>query len=334
MAAELDEFDLIARHFAPLAKAGVDVETFNLQDDAATIRSRPGKRLVVTSDSLVSGVHFFGDEPPAQIAQKALRANLSDLAGKGAQPVGYTLSLHLPSDTGDDWLADFASGLAQDQKTYGITLLGGDTTASRTLAIAITAIGEVAATYPARLAAKVSDDIWVTGTIGDAAMGLKLYEGTLAVGGDLGGEHGDFLRDRYRLPQPRLKMASIIAAHANGAMDVSDGLLADLAKMCRAAVVSAQIRQADLPISPAARAALEVLPHTDLSALFAGDDYEVLFTADSEARLAIEELASALPFGVTRIGHITDAHSSGEVLLMDEQGNPVQLESTGHTHRF
>ncbi|MEN0087730.1 MAG: thiamine-phosphate kinase, partial [Pseudomonadota bacterium] len=157
MTSGLDEFDIIARHFVPLAKSGATVETFSLQDDAATITSRPGKRLVVTADSIVAGVHFFGDEPAGQIAQKALRTNLSDLAGKAAQPVGYTLSLHLPPSIDDAWLAAFSTGLAEDQTTFNITLLGGDTTTANQLVIAITAIGEIGATHFARRDALPND---------------------------------------------------------------------------------------------------------------------------------------------------------------------------------
>ncbi|MEO0636301.1 MAG: thiamine-phosphate kinase [Pseudomonadota bacterium] len=330
MADQLDEFDIIARHFAPLARSCPDIETFRLMDDAATIRSRPGKRLVVTSDSLVAGIHFFGDEPPAQIAQKALRTNLSDLAAKGAEPRGYTMALHLPPGRGDQWLAGFAEGLRDDQSTYGISLLGGDTTSSPTLAIAITAIGEVDGSYPARQNAEIGDDVWVTGTIGDAALGLKLYEGTL----QLDDVVADHLRLRYRLPQPRLEVRPLLIAHAKGAMDVSDGLLADLGKMCRAAKVGARVMSDLIPVSPEARQAVATLGQRALQPLMAGDDYEVLFTADPLARSSIQSMALELPFGVTRIGQIMKAESSHQVLLLDEAGNPVHLDGVGHVHRL
>jgi thiamine-monophosphate kinase len=332
----LDEFEIIARYFAPLASGNPDIESFRLLDDAATIRSKPGKRLVVTSDSIVAGVHFFGDEPADQIARKALRTNLSDLASKGARPVGYTLALHLPTGLDEAWLADFTQGLATDQQLYGISLLGGDTTRSDVLAISITAIGEVGNSYPARQDARAGDSLWVTGTIGDAALGLKIYEGTLSVDG----ESGEFLRRRYRLPDPRMELASILSSHANGAMDISDGLLADTRKMCRAAGLSARINLPKVPLSDAAVAAIGNLlkaneAKSDFHPLiFGGDDYEILFSAKPDSDDLIADLAASLPFAVTHIGALNDAEPIGEVLTIDADGYPVQFAATGHTHRF
>ncbi|MEM1364342.1 MAG: thiamine-phosphate kinase [Pseudomonadota bacterium] len=332
----LDEFEIIAKHFVPLAKSGATVETFSLQDDAATITSRPGKRLVVTADSIVAGVHFFGDEPAGEIAQKALRTNLSDLAGKAARPIGYTLSLHLPASIDDAWLTAFAAGLAADQTQFDITLLGGDTTRANQLIVAITAIGEIDAIYHARRDALPNDDIWVSGTIGDAALGLKLYDGTLAMEGQ-GAEH---LQRRYRLPEPRFELAEILNAYANASMDVSDGLLTDLGKLCKASKLQAQILAADIPVSDAARQAIGQLDQAlELSSglhpvMFGGDDYEILFTADPKAQRHIAEKAQGLPFRLTRIGHVSDLEGLGEVLLIDGAGNSVQLAGTGHTHRI
>src|SRR5580692_136815 len=211
------EDDLIARYFAPLAgPAGL-----GLRDDAALIRPPAGHELVVTTDALVAGVHFFADDPPGAIARKALRVSLSDLAAKGAAPLGFVLNLALPSDWTAEWLAAFAAGLGEDAAAYACPLIGGDTVKTPgPLSLAITAFGVVApGRFAARSGARAGDAIYVTGTIGDAALGLRLR---LGQGPSLAKAHRDFLLDRYLLPQPRMALAPAMARFAGAGMDISD----------------------------------------------------------------------------------------------------------------
>ena len=192
------EFSLIARHFRPLAGPGA----LDLTDDAAVLTPPPGRQLVLTADAMVAGVHFLPDDPPDLVGRKLLRVNLSDLAAKGAVPLGYLMTVSTPKDTPDAWFARFASGLAQDQATYGVTLLGGDTTSTPgPISLSLTIIGHVAPdTAVHRFGAKDGDEIWVTGTIGDGALGLAVAQGRLV-------DPTGFLLDRYRLPQPRVGLA-------------------------------------------------------------------------------------------------------------------------------
>jgi thiamine-monophosphate kinase len=189
------EFSLITRHFRPLAGPGA----LDLRDDAALMTPPPGRQLVLTADAMVAGVHFLPDDPPDLIGRKLLRVNLSDLAAKGALPLNYLMTVSTPKNTPDTWFAGFAAGLAQDQATYGVTLLGGDTTSTPgPISLSLTIIGHVApGTAVHRFGAHAGDDIWVTGTIGDGALGLAVALGKLS-------DPSGFLLDRYRLPQPRV----------------------------------------------------------------------------------------------------------------------------------
>ena len=243
------EDDLIARYFAPIAgPAGL-----GLRDDAALLRPPAGRDMVLTTDALVAGVHFFADDPPGAIARKALRVNLSDLAAKGAQPVGFLLNLALPSDWTASWLAAFAAGLGEDAAHYGCPLLGGDTVKTPgPLTLAITALGAVEpGRMPPRFGVKTGDRLYVTGTVGDAALGLRLR---LGQGPALDEADRDHLLERYLLPQPRLALAPAMARYANAGMDVSDGLVGDLTKMLRVSGVTARVNLARLPLSRAATA--------------------------------------------------------------------------------
>ena len=192
------DFALIARHFLLLAGPGA----LNLQDDAAVLAPPAGRELVLTVDAMVAGVHFLPDDPPDLVGRKLLRVNLSDLAAKGAVPLGYLMTVLTPRDTPDAWYAGFAAGLAQDQTVYGVTLLGGDTTSRPGLiSLSLTAIGHVAPGQAVhRAGAQPGDSIWVTGTIGDGALGLAVARSRLA-------DPNGHLLSRYRLPQPRVGLA-------------------------------------------------------------------------------------------------------------------------------
>ncbi|HSU06544.1 MAG TPA: thiamine-phosphate kinase, partial [Acetobacteraceae bacterium] len=238
------EFALIARHFRPLAGPGA----LDLADDAAVIAPPSERELVLTVDAMVEGVHFLPDDPPDLVGRKLLRVNLSDLAAKGAVPIGYLMTVSTPRGTPDEWFAGFASGLAQDQALFGVTLLGGDTTSTPgPISLSLTAIGHVAPGKAVRRAgAEPGNGIWVTGTIGDAALGLAVARRQLS-------DPSRTLLGRYRLPQPRVGLA--IGGIASAGMDVSDGLVQDLGHLCRAGNVAAEIEATKVPLSAAAHAA-------------------------------------------------------------------------------
>ena len=307
------EFGLIARHFRPLAGAG----GLDLLDDAALLEPPPGRTLVLTADAMVAGVHVLPDDPADLVARKLLRVNLSDLAAMGATPLAYLLTVSAPPDTPDAWFAAFAAGLAQDQATFGLSLLGGDTTQTPgPLTLSATCIGHVAPGGAVRRRGAVAgDEVWVTGTIGDGALGLLAAQGVLP-------DPGGVLADRYRLPQPRLGLLSpgLVAA----AMDVSDGLVQDLGHLARAAGLRATIEAAAVPLSPAARAAnrLELC-------LTGGDDYELLLAVQPQQGPALQAAAAALGIAVTRIGVF--APGSG-VTVLDAGGQPMPLARPGWSH--
>src|SRR3970040_663918 len=223
------EFELIARYFAPLARGFPGA--FGLLDDAAVIAPPPGHELVAKTDAIVGGVHFLHDDPPDLIARKALRVNLSDLAAKGAVPRAYMLDIMLPTTVTEEWIAAFARGLAEDQDEYGVHLIGGDTDSKPgPVTIAVMAFGEVpAGRLRRRAGARAGDTVFVTGTIGDAALGLEVLRGALP---DLDTTAAGFLVDRYRLPRPRVTLGPRLLGLASAAIDISDGLVADLGHVC------------------------------------------------------------------------------------------------------
>ena len=251
------EFELIARYFAPLAKGFPGA--YGLLDDAAVIAPPPGHELVAKTDAIVGGVHFLLDDPPDLIARKALRVNLSDLAAKGAVPRAYMLDIMLPKTVTEEWIAAFARGLAQDQDAYGVHLIGGDTDSTPgPVTIAIMAFGDVATGRMIRRGgASAGDTVFVTGTIGDAALGLEVLRGALP---NLDTHAASVLVDRYRLPRPRVTLGPRLIGLASAALDVSDGLLADLRHICEVSELAALIERPLVPLSTAARAALAISP--------------------------------------------------------------------------
>jgi len=298
------EFELIARHFAPIAGPGA----LGLLDDAGLLRPARGYEIVVTADALVAGVHFFPDDPPASIARKALAVNLSDLAAKGAQPEGFTLSLILPQDWTDSWLGAFAEGLASISRDGACPLIGGDTVStSGPLTLSITAFGSVpAGRMIKRSGAKPGDVVLVSGTIGDGALGLKVHgPGKPAWVAALGEAERAYLADRYLHPRPRLVLAEALQAHGSAAMDVSDGLVGDLAKLLSASGAGAEIDLDAVPLSPAARAAIMADPALAELAWTGGDDYEILCTAAQGEYPALAAAADSAGVPLTVIGHVT-----------------------------
>ncbi|MCX5493626.1 thiamine-phosphate kinase [Kaistia dalseonensis] len=321
------EFDLIARYLRPLAD---DPAAFNLTDDAAAFTPTPGMDLVLTKDMVAAGIHFFPDDPPASIARKALRVNLSDLAAKGATPIGYLLGLALPADWTEDWMAAFSAALGQDQLTYGIALLGGDTVkAPSGLVLSITAIGEVpSGGMVRRLGARPGDAIVVSGTIGDAALGLRLRLG--ALDGAPAGAGAAHLLDRYLHPRPRLALAGAVRRHARAALDVSDGLMGDLGHITRASNVSALVEAAAVPLSDAARHLVEADEAALTSVLTGGDDYEILAIIPPERLDAYEAEAIAAGVPVAVIGRIVEGSAPPAALGRD--GTPLHLGRASHDH--
>jgi thiamine-monophosphate kinase len=310
------EFALIARHFRPLAGPG----SLDLTDDAALLMPPPGRDLVLTADAMVAGVHFLPDDPPDTVGRKLLRVNLSDLAAKGAVALGYLMTVSTPADTPEGWFAGFAAGLASDQAAYGVSLLGGDTTSTPgPISLSLTIIGHVApGTAVLRSGARPGDEIWVTGTIGDGALGLRVALGKLA-------DPSGVLLDRYRLPRPRVGLE--LVGIASAAMDISDGLVQDLGHLCTASGVGGEIRADEVPLSEAARAAG---PEWLETCLTGGDDYELLLAVPADRRDALLAAAARAGVAVTCMGGFHAGSPAVAVVRAD--GRPLALTKTGWSH--
>lgn len=320
------EFELIARFFAPLARK--EAGAFGLTDDAATLEPSSGHDIIVTTDAIVEGIHFLAQDPPGSVAQKALRVNLSDLAAKGARPRAYLLTMALPTAVDDAWLSAFASGLKRDQERFAVGLIGGDTVATPgPLTLNVVALGEVEHGRMLRRAgAKVGDDVWVSGTIGDAALGLRLLKGENL---GIGDKRARTLIGRFRTPEPRLTLGRDLVGLAHASLDVSDGLVADLGHVARNSGVGLVIEAAVVPLSPASRAVVAG-GYASLSELLtAGDDYELAFTAPQSARRRIAALAGAKNPAVTRIG---SAVKGSGVTVLDPQGRTMSFQREGYAH--
>ncbi len=301
-----------------------------LIDDACTLEALPGTEWVITADALVSGIHFLAGDPPDRIARKMLRVNLSDLAAKGARPIGYVMTLALPSTITEEWIAAFVRGLAEDQAFYDIALLGGDTTATPGIAtLSVTAIGDVPLGQALRRrGARAGDKIFVTGSIGDGYLGLRTLRGEYA---GLAESDRRFLIDRYQLPEPRVALGRLLGARKIGraGMDISDGLLGDLAHMARASGCRAQIHAPQVPLSKVA-ASLVAADFTLLNRLLtAGDDYELLIAV---AEGEIQDLRKAAAEAQTPISEIGIFMEGEGVEILDRQGNPLEVEIRGYTH--
>ena len=325
----LGEFERIDRFFAPLSRGAVGA--FGLTDDAALLPSAAdGAVWVVTVDALVAGVHFLPDDPPDLVARKALRVNLSDLAAMGAAPYGYTLALALPKGLPDTegWLESFAGGLRVDQQQYDIHLLGGDSVSTPgPVTLSITAFGTVPRGGELRRSgASAGDDLWVSGTIGDAALGLKVLEGSLSgTSSDVGA-----LVDRYRLPQPRVGLGPRLVGLASAALDVSDGLVQDAGHIADCSGVGLLIEAAAVPLSAPTRRCIDSSDALRHDALTGGDDYELLFAAPPSSRGAVGEAAAAAGVQVTRIGRVEEGRG---VRVVAEDGRALEgLERGGWNH--
>lgn len=321
---------IIQGFLAPLAAGAPGA--FGLKDDCATAAPSPGNEFVLKTDAIAEGVHFLPTDAPADIGWKALAVNVSDLAAKGAKPVGYLMSLAFPEPPSRDWMAEFARGLGQAQAQFGMHLLGGDTD-RRPGPITITpmVMGEVPIGRMVRRAtAREGDSIYVSGTLGDAALGLALSRNAaLATRWRLAETHAHALVSRFARPQPRLALGNALLGHACAAMDLSDGLLKDLGRMCSASGVGATVAYDALPQSEAFRSVRKVDAQATEAALFAGDDYEVLAAIAPDENQLFEAEARAAGVRVSRIGAFV---SGAKVELQDASGKRIPVGRTGWDH--
>ena len=313
------EFDIIARYFTRPARRTV----LGVGDDAALVRPTPGREVVVAADMLLAGQHFFHEDDAESVGHKALAVNLSDLAAMGAVPRWALLSIALP-EADEAWLAAFSRGFFALAEEHGVALIGGDTTRGP-LTLAVTVVGEIERGAALRRSgAKANDDLWVSGTLGDAALALMALKRQLP----LSPAELASLLPRLHRPMPRLALGRRLVGIAHAAIDVSDGLLADLDHVLAASRVGAEIWLAALPLSPVV-AAWQREAAGRRAVLAGGDDYELLFTAPPKARRAIEALGRRLGLALTRIGRIT---RGSELVVLDAEGRRVVCEERGFDH--
>ena len=323
----IGEFDLIKRYFAPLGKDQVaESVLMGIGDDAAVISPRPGKELVVASDTLVAGVHFPQNANPALIARRSLRVNLSDMAAMGAKPCWFTLALTIP-EANEKWLAPFASGLAQDAQCYGCQLVGGDTTRGP-LAITLTLIGEVEPGKALlRSGAKPGDSVFVSGELGSAAAALDLLdkpEDELA-------DWQKILRERYYLPEPCLELGRSLVDIATAAIDISDGMLADAGHIAQSSCVRIALNSEKLPTLPSLQQFYS--PNVVQKwQLIGGDDYQLCFTVPANKLKQLDAVQKKLSCRITQVGEVLESDTEGQVICLDANGIPMQIEKTGYTH--
>lgn len=319
------EFDLIERHFRRHEATGPGPVLLGIGDDCALLRVQPGMQLAVSSDMLVEGRHFLPGTDPVRLGHKALAVNLSDLGAMGARPLGFTLALALP-EVDDTWLAGFSDGLHALAREHGCPLVGGDTTRGP-LNICITVFGEVATGQALRRdAARPGDDIWLSGSTGEARLALEALKGQTWAQ-QAAGTHLPALLQRLEAPQPRVALGQALAGRAHAAIDLSDGLIGDLGHILDTSACGARLQAGQLPVSPS----LATLPADQRwqCLLAGGDDYELLFTASPVNRAQIMEAAGRVGTVVTRIGEITAANG---LLILDADGQPLQGRFSGYDH--
>jgi len=321
---------LIAEFFAPLCEGFSGA--YGLKDDCASIAVPVGQDLVVTTDAVIAGVHFLPGDDPAAIAWKALAVNVSDLIAKGAVPLGYVMNLALP-DIDPPWLATFSSGLRKAQSAFGCNLIGGDT--DRTpgpLSVSITAFGTVpAGRMVQRGTAQAGDIAYVSGTIGDAALGLALRrDPQIGARAGLDSAARAYLEDRVSRPQPPLGLVAALRACASAAMDVSDGLMKDFDRLCRTSRVAGRLDATLAPLSPPAHKVLTADATTLADLMSGGEDYEVLATVSPAKAAEFEKLSYAAGIPVTRIGVVTKGPAGA--VAIDAQGAIMSFGKLGWDH--
>jgi thiamine-monophosphate kinase len=309
----MNEFERIARYFATLSQG--EVGAFHLSDDAAALTIPAGQQLVVTTDSVIAGIHLPEGATPAQFAQKLLRRNLSDLAAMGAAPWRYLLNLHLPAATPEIWLQQFSAMLQQEQQQFSMVLVGGDSTIGGDIIhLSATLLGLTPAPIT-RSGAHAGDDVYVTGSIGEAALALPYVLGKQPVP-----EAAAAWLTRYYAPEPRLSVGLALRGIANSMIDISDGLVQDFTHLCTASHLGAVIHAAEIP-HPKAGQLKELIT--------GGDDYELLFTAPASDRQKIVTIAAEIGVAITRIGAM---QQNTEVLFLDAQNQPLHFAKGGYRH--
>lgn len=320
----------IIEMLAPLA-AGFP-GAFGLADDCALIAPEPGTELVLKTDPIAEGVHFLAADAPEDVAWKALAVNVSDLAAKAARPIGYLMALSFPAAPTRDWLARFVGGLRTAQERFGCHLIGGDTDRRPgPLTVSITVVGSVAqGRMVQRGTARPGDLLFVSGTLGDASLGLTLRrDDRLAKAWGLSAHEAQYLRTRYQRPEPRLALGEALRQHASAAMDISDGLAKDLGRMCEASRSGARVRFAEVPLSAAAAKALGADPALTGHIVAGGDDYEILAAVPAAGAAAFTAAAKTADVPVAGIGAM---QADSGVVVEGHDGLPLKLASTGWDH--
>jgi thiamine-monophosphate kinase len=319
----LSEFEIIRRFFTHRARGAV----LGVGDDAAIVRARRGMELVISADMLVSGRHFFPDADPAQLGHKSLAVNLSDMAAMGAAPRWATLSIALPR-VDARWLKAFMDGFMRLARRHRVDLVGGDTTRGP-LTICVQIIGEAPTGSALRRdGARAGDDIWVSGTLGDAALALAARAGRIRL---TAGERRQLER-KLHAPAPRVALGAALRGVARSAIDVSDGFIADLGHVCERSGVAAVIKGPRIPLSPITKSKLNQIV-TMNCVLSGGDDYELVFSAGRARRAAIARLARRQRIKLTRIGKVIRRRRKGpRVTVLDAAGWPVAVKSKGYEH--
>ncbi len=317
----MDERGIIETVFKPLAGEGAPA--FGLENDTAIYSPPPGCDLVITKDVMIEGVHFLEGEAPGVIAKRLLRSNLSDLAASGARPAGYLLGFIGKKKVEEGWLKAFAASLKEDQEEFGIKLYGGDTTSgSKSLCLSLTAIGSVATGAAlSRQGASKGDLICVSGTIGDAYLGLKCLTGEMAA--------DSYLTGRFQTPEPRLGLGQGLIGMASATIDISDGLALDLENLCRASKVGAKVHLERLSLSGPAKKYLADDQQKLIELITAGDDFELLFTLPVEKRDQVPKMAKTAGLPITVIGEITEV---GVCEFLDAKGQAIAFKKKGYRH--
>lgn len=320
----MTEFDLIRRYFTRPATSAL----LGVGDDAALLQVSDGNVLAVSSDMLVSGTHFSPDTDPFLLGHKTLAVNLSDMAAMGATPRWATLAIALPgideTGTNEAWLEKFSAGFFALAKQHGVDLVGGDTTRGP-LNLCVTIMGEVPqGAALLRSGAQLGDEVWVSGTLGDAALALAHLQGLIM----LSDIELAACSPALHQPQPRVALGLALRGVANSAIDISDGLLADLAHILDASQLAARLDFPALPLSPVLRAHLQH-PLAKKCALSGGDDYELCFTAPIAHHAKILEISARLKLPLTHIGTIV---AGPGCVILDATGNPINMEAAGYDH--
>lgn len=320
-----NEFDIISKYFAPLATS---TGSLGLLDDGAIFSTSVDNETVLTTDTIISGVHFLQDAGPEDIAARLLAVNISDLAAMGASPIGYLLAISLTRKQDCNWLDRFAKELNKAQQDYGLSLYGGDTVlTSGPLTLTLTAFGSVPKGKSLkRSGAKAGDLIYVSGTIGDAYLGLSLLSKDLTV---LNNKHRDYLIHRFKRPEPRYELSQNLLEIATSAIDVSDGLIAELGHICKASNVGGQIFAPNIPLSIAASSIINDNYLLFNEMISGGDDYELLFTIPKHYQSNIEGLKNLMGIKLTQIGVIT---SKKIIKLLDSNKRNIDLKKVGYSH--